>query len=127
MGEPEVTSQTRDLQELVSFVEELKRQWVATIDAIVDPIMLVNPDYSVRKANKAMADMAGLDIKELIGCKCFEIFARRQEMAQPETVRWSRVSRRKRTSSRSVCLHAPIPDAGVVSGLWAARGFTQVT
>lgn len=62
----------------LSFVEELKRQWLATIDALVHPLIIVNSDYTIRKANLAMANMAGKDVKEILGKKCFQIFADRK-------------------------------------------------
>lgn len=67
------------LQELVSFVEELKRQWVATLDALVDPLMIVTADFTISKANRAMATFCQHeDIRTLIGKKCYEAFAQRQ-------------------------------------------------
>jgi two-component system NtrC family sensor kinase len=64
--------------DLVRFVEDLKRQWVATLDALVDPLMIVGKDYVIRKANKALARMADVDVKEVIGKKCHEAFAGRK-------------------------------------------------
>ncbi|MBP9707666.1 MAG: PAS domain-containing protein, partial [Oligoflexales bacterium] len=63
-------------QETLVFVEELKRQWMATIDALVDPLMIVNPQYEIVKANKAMAVFAKQSkVQSLIGKKCYEVFA----------------------------------------------------
>jgi two-component system, NtrC family, sensor kinase len=61
--------------DLVRFVEELKRQWMATIDALVDPLMIVRQDYTISKANRALAQLAGHEVKDLIGKKCHEVFA----------------------------------------------------
>jgi two-component system NtrC family sensor kinase len=63
--------------ELLRFVEDLKRQWMSTIDALVDPLMIVGKDYKIRKANMAMARMGGLDVKQVVGKKCHEVFAGR--------------------------------------------------
>jgi two-component system, NtrC family, sensor kinase len=62
----------------LSFVEELKRQWVATIDALVHPLMIVDSTYTVSKANRAMAKMSGKDVKEILGQKCYQVFADRK-------------------------------------------------
>jgi len=51
---------------------------MSTIDALVDPLMMVQPDYTIYKANIAMAKVADLDIKDIIGKKCYEVFANRK-------------------------------------------------
>lgn len=65
--------------DLLKFVEELKRQWMATIDALVDPLMFVKTDYTVTKANKAMGKMAGTGVKDLLGKTCYKVFAKRDK------------------------------------------------
>jgi two-component system, NtrC family, sensor kinase len=67
-----------DPKELIKFVENLKRQWMSTIDALVDPIMIVTKDYQITKANRAMASHANEDVREIIGRKCFQVFAGRE-------------------------------------------------
>ena len=69
------TPQNKD--QLITFVEDLKRQWMATVDALVDPLMMVRSDYIITKANRAVALMAGVDIREVVGKRCFEVFAKR--------------------------------------------------
>ena len=74
----EKNSQTpKDQPSEISFIEELKRQWMAMIDAITDPIMIVSPEYRVIKANKSMAQHSKIAIKELIDKPCHKIFADR--------------------------------------------------
>jgi len=65
----------RDPHELLVFVEELKRQWMATIDAMVDPLMIVDKSYRIAKANRAMAEHAGRPVRDILGKKCHEVFA----------------------------------------------------
>lgn len=59
----------------IRFVENIKRQWLATIDAMVDPMIYIRNDYIVNKCNKATSRFANLGIKEIIGKKCHKIFA----------------------------------------------------
>ena len=73
------TSKLSKPEVMLSFVEDLKRQWMATIDALVDPLAIVGRDYKIQKANVAMARMNGKDVREVIGKKCFEIFAGRKQ------------------------------------------------
>ncbi len=65
------------LQETIRFVENLKAQWMETVDSIQDPLMIIQSDYSIDKANLALAEFANLPIKEIVGKKCYEIFAKR--------------------------------------------------
>ncbi|NRA44442.1 MAG: PAS domain-containing protein [Oligoflexales bacterium] len=63
-------------EELIAFVEELKSKWVATIDALVDPLMIVDLDYTISKANRSMAEFTEHeDIPDILGKKCYKIFA----------------------------------------------------
>ncbi len=78
MARVKSVKKSQNLEELLSFVENLKRQWMATIDALVDPLMIISHDYAIRKANVALARKAQLEIRELIGRKCYEIFANRK-------------------------------------------------
>ena len=63
--------------DLVSFVEDLKRQWLETIDALIDPLMLVNKDYQIIRSNLAMARVADLEVTDVVGKTCYKIFANR--------------------------------------------------
>ena len=66
-----------DDQELVSFVEDLKQQWLETIDALIDPLMLVDKDYKIIRSNLAMARVTDLDVTDVVGKTCYKIFANR--------------------------------------------------
>ncbi|MBM4253430.1 MAG: hypothetical protein FJ146_15785 [Deltaproteobacteria bacterium] len=70
---------TPDQGDLLRFVEDLKRQWMATIDALVDPLIIVGGDYSVQKANVAMAKLNNVDVKDILGRKCYSVFAGRSD------------------------------------------------
>ncbi len=62
----------------IEFVEGLKRRWMATVDAIVDPLILIDKDYRILQSNRAMAKLSNRDVKTLVGSRCFEVFAERQ-------------------------------------------------
>lgn len=67
----------QDPQQTIAFVEELKRQWMETIDAIPDPFIMVDDKFIISRANAAMADIAGTEVKKLVGKTCHEVFAGR--------------------------------------------------
>lgn len=64
-----------DPKATIAFVESLKRRWMATVDAMVDALMIIRPDYTISQANRAMAELSGRNVKEIVGKKCHEIFA----------------------------------------------------
>ena len=61
----------------ISFIESLKRRWMATVDAIMDPLMIVGADYKIVQANKALAKHADLPVTSLIGSTCYEVLCGR--------------------------------------------------
>jgi signal transduction histidine kinase len=65
-------------KQTIAFVEKLKRQWMATVDAIVDPLMMIDRNYNIIKANRALEYQSNLPIKKIIGQKCYKIFAGRE-------------------------------------------------
>ena len=80
--EPRVSSDVppvEDAKALIHFVENLKKQWVETIDALPDPFLIVGTNYVIQKANAAMAGVAEKPIKTLVGAKCYEAFAGRDK------------------------------------------------
>ncbi len=68
-----------ELEDLVHVISEGKYSWEATFDAISEPVMIVNPDYGVSRANLATAKTGEVAITKVPGKKCYEIFAGRSE------------------------------------------------
>jgi len=48
-------------------------EWRSTFDSIQDPISIHDKDFRIVRANKAFADAFGIEIREVIGKKCYEI------------------------------------------------------
>lgn len=72
------TAKPKSAEELLHFVENLKRQWMSTIDALVDPLMIVSQDYKIMKANMALSRISGIAVRDVVGKKCYEVFAGRK-------------------------------------------------
>jgi signal transduction histidine kinase len=53
-------------------VSVAKRQWERTFDAIAEPLMLVDDDFVIRRANLALADDLGTAIQQVVGRRCHE-------------------------------------------------------
>jgi two-component system, NtrC family, sensor kinase len=68
-----------ELQSLFQIVSEGKRVWEATFDAIVDPVLIVSPHFVIERANLAAARAVNQGVQELIGKKCYEVFAKRKD------------------------------------------------
>lgn len=73
-----MTKDFENPQATIEFVEALKRRWMATVDAIVDPLMIIRKDFSIIQANKALANHSDIGVREPIGKKCYEVFAARK-------------------------------------------------
>lgn len=69
-----------NLEHLAATLSRAKYMWESTFDAIGDPVMIIDADYVILRANLAAADRSGHDIREMIGQKCFEVFAHRHEI-----------------------------------------------
>jgi two-component system NtrC family sensor kinase len=54
-----------------------KHEQTATLDAIDDPVILIDLDYTVKRANAALARHGGTAITAMTGKKCYEIFGAR--------------------------------------------------
>ena len=64
----------------IGFVEDLKKQWMAMIDAVSDSLAIVDEDYTVLRQNRSYSENAhasDLAITEFQGRKCYEVFAGR--------------------------------------------------
>jgi two-component system, NtrC family, sensor kinase len=78
MSKKSKTANEKNVATDVTFVESLKRQWLAMIDALVDPIMIVSPDFKIIKANRAMAELSNQEVRSIIGKPCYQVFANRR-------------------------------------------------
>jgi two-component system NtrC family sensor kinase len=67
----------KKLKRLFSIVERGKFMWESTFDAIRDPVLIVGRDYRIVRANLAAAERSGRGIRDLVGGRCYEVFAGR--------------------------------------------------
>jgi two-component system NtrC family sensor kinase len=86
----------------IEFVEDLKRQWMAMIDSIDDPLVIIDSDFHILRQNLAYTRVATdgkfYSIREFQGKKCYEVFAGRktpcshclvkESLKTTETVEW---------------------------------------
>src|SRR4051812_44010589 len=68
-----MTRNESDPSDHLTVVSVAKRQWEKTFDAISDPLMIVDGDYVIRRANLALADDLGMAIQRIVGRRCHEV------------------------------------------------------
>lgn len=68
---------------LFALVEQAKREWETTFDSIEDGIAILNRDGTFKRANAALASMVGMDVRELPGKKCCDVFTHHLELGCP--------------------------------------------
>ncbi len=64
----------RDLETKEGRIEHIHQSWVAVFDAIVDPIFMHDREGRIVRANRAYAELAGMDIKDVIGRLYWQVF-----------------------------------------------------
>ncbi|RKX69966.1 hypothetical protein DRP53_06490 [candidate division WOR-3 bacterium] len=69
------TELARENRRLQAAVAAAKEEWEATVDAIEDPIFIIDFDYSIKRANLAFFRVLGKGVAEVIGKKCFEVLS----------------------------------------------------
>lgn len=65
----------KDAKELIDIISRGKYQWQTTFDTITDPVLIITKNFDVVRANIAFARIANVDIKEIIGKKCYKYLA----------------------------------------------------
>jgi len=68
----------RDLETKEGRIEHIHQSWVATFDAIDDPIFMHDRQGRIVRANRAYAELADMDIKDVIGRLYWQVFPRRE-------------------------------------------------
>ena len=66
-----------DLQRERATIQQARHDWIDTVDAIADPLMVHDTDLRVVRCNRAYAAHAGMEIGEILGRPYWECFPRR--------------------------------------------------
>ncbi len=67
-----------DLEFKEGRIEHLHQSWVTLFDAIVDPIFMHDREGRIMRANRAYAEAAGIDVRDVIGRLYWQVFPRRE-------------------------------------------------
>ena len=63
-----------DMNESSKGIEQAKKQWEATFDAVSDPIFLHDAELRIVRANRAYAEKAGMSVEDVIGQRYWDVF-----------------------------------------------------
>lgn len=72
-----LVKKVHELEKLVDVVSRGKYTWESTFDAIAEPVMIVDENYTIRRANLSTAKVGENQITKVIGQKCYHAFAHR--------------------------------------------------
>jgi PAS domain S-box-containing protein len=73
-----------DLQRERDAIRSAHQEWISTVDAVSDPMVVRDTKGRIVRANRAYAERAGLGFKELIGRPYLECFPKRPERPAAE-------------------------------------------
>ena len=60
-------------------IHRAKTEWERTFDVVPDPIVVIDSESCIRRANRAAGAMVGMEIRELIGKRCYEVLHKTAE------------------------------------------------
>jgi diguanylate cyclase (GGDEF)-like protein/PAS domain S-box-containing protein len=63
----------KEKTELLKTIERAKKEWERTVDSVSELIAIVDDQFRILRANKAMSTRAGIPIREAIGAHCFKL------------------------------------------------------
>lgn len=76
----ELQAKLAELERLAEILSRGKYMWESTFDAIGDPVLIMDDTYRIQRANRSAASRSGNDIREMIGKRCYEVFAGRKKI-----------------------------------------------
>ncbi|MET0115873.1 MAG: HD domain-containing phosphohydrolase [Sedimenticola sp.] len=74
----ELRSTLNDVESQRMEIEQSRKEWTATFDAVTDPIFVHDDRYRLVRVNSAYSDIAGKPIEELLGRSYYEVFPLRE-------------------------------------------------
>ncbi|MBM4154517.1 MAG: response regulator [Lentisphaerae bacterium] len=70
----------RDLDGARSAIAQAEREWKLTFDAIDDAVLLLSPDLTILRANRAASRMSGRPLSAMVGRSCHEAMGCRRSI-----------------------------------------------
>ena len=54
-------------------IRQAKEEWELTFDTVPDPILLLDDQFHIKRANRATSALLGMDLADLLGKHCYEV------------------------------------------------------
>lgn len=67
----------QEQEELIQTISRAKFMWESTFDAIASPVTIISKDYEIKRANQFSAQVSNIDVRSMIGTKCYVTLAGR--------------------------------------------------
>lgn len=90
---PPPDQRIHELESLVETISQSKKIWEQTFDVITDPVLIIDKEFTITRANRATANAANIDVRKIVGRKCYEAFAGLTSVCPKCPVKKTRASR----------------------------------
>jgi len=72
-------AQGQEAARLQEQIRRAKKEWEQTVDTVPDPVLVLDEQFRVKRANRATARVLGLEFSQLIGRPCYQVVHGRTE------------------------------------------------
>ncbi len=66
--------ESSELRNVTKALQNALKQWETTFNTTQDSIILIDPDFTILKANMATSNLLGKPLDDILGSKCYELF-----------------------------------------------------
>jgi two-component system cell cycle sensor histidine kinase/response regulator CckA len=87
IGQPASLGYIRDIsdrKQAEARINRAQREWENIFEAIGQPTAIINPQFIILAANRALIDVSGMSLHDILGRKCHEIFHGEQSKHNPD-------------------------------------------
>jgi PAS domain S-box-containing protein len=71
--------QRQEAARLQEQIRHAKKEWEQTVDTVPDPVLVLDDQFRIKRANRATARVLGLEFSQLIGQPCYQVVHGRAE------------------------------------------------
>ncbi len=63
----------QEKKQAVTSIKRAKQEWERTVDAVTDPMAMLDCNHRIVRLNKAMADLVGKPVDQCVGLYCYDL------------------------------------------------------
>ena len=72
-------AQRQEAVRLQELIWRAKKEWEHTFDSVPDPVLILDDQFRIKRANRATARLLGLEFSQLVGQPCYQVVHGRPE------------------------------------------------